>query len=140
MKLLFERWKSFMGEENNKDSQHVVKAIVYDEDGHFLVLHNDEDTFDLPGGHIHVGEPRLAGLKREVCEETGLNIDSARAEKVTTLGRTTFYVAPLPTQQIELSDEHSGYEKINFDKPESYNLSTMYTQAVELARELIDDK
>ena len=62
------------------DSNKVAKVIIINDDNHVLMLKRSDyiDKFagewDLPGGHIQVGEEFETGMKREVKEETGLDI------------------------------------------------------------------
>ena len=71
-----------------KDSEIVAKAAIFDSCGKLLVLQRgDEGTkWDLPGGHVKNKEAIagahgvLVGMKREVYEETGLEL--MEAEKV----------------------------------------------------------
>lgn len=58
-----------------------VKAVVQDADGRILMLQRKEPyhgedflRWDVPGGRIDVGEPILDALRREVKEETGLDV------------------------------------------------------------------
>jgi len=43
--------------------------------GCVLLLVNERDEWDLPGGRPEAGEDHRAALEREVREETGLNVD-----------------------------------------------------------------
>ena len=59
----------------------VLKVIILRGDGRMLALkrpekpeHSDSGLWDLPGGKIEYGEQIVDGLRREVREETGLNI------------------------------------------------------------------
>src|SRR5687768_11015180 len=60
----------------------ATKAIVVNDQHKILLLREavtyEEGTnigrYHLPGGRIEVGEPFLDGLKREVYEESGLDI------------------------------------------------------------------
>ena len=71
-----------------KDSEIVAKAGSFDSCGTLLLLQRgDKGTkWDLPGGHVKNKEAAtgphgvLTGMKREVYEETGLNI--TKADKV----------------------------------------------------------
>ena len=55
------------------DSNGVSKVVLKNEESKILVLtRSDNSMFDLPGGHIHVGEPHMMGAIREVYEETKL--------------------------------------------------------------------
>lgn len=53
-------------------------AVIIDNDGRLLVVRRRRDpargTLDLPGGFCDVGESADDGVRREVMEETGLNV------------------------------------------------------------------
>lgn len=49
-----------------------VKALVTNSIGHILLALEDNGLWDLPGGGLEHNEEPIAGLKREVFEETGL--------------------------------------------------------------------
>ncbi len=58
-----------------------VKAILRNKNGLFLLLRRSENKYpgaggmwDIPGGRIDIGTPLLENLKREIKEETGLNL------------------------------------------------------------------
>ncbi len=51
-----------------------VKGIVIDETGRFLLAREQDGSWELIGGGLHHGEDPIEGLKREVMEETGLEI------------------------------------------------------------------
>lgn len=54
---------------------YVGQKALITQDDKVLVLYRDENTPDLPGGKVQVGEFDLAAsLQREVKEETGLEI------------------------------------------------------------------
>lgn len=137
MKQLLKNWKRYMSEAKKTDSKQVAKAVLH-RDGKFLALANDEDTLDLPGGHIREGEEELEGLVREVKEETQLDVDAVDAQRLMAKGRTTFYLLPLPEQKIETSDEHHGHKKIKFEDHKNYNFSKGYEEAVQKAKEILE--
>ena len=103
-----------MKEEDQKDSSTVAKLVLVDENGHVLFLKrtNYMDKFagewDLPGGHVHVGEKLLDGLQREVEEETSLNV--LRATLFTKIDNLYFFRAVYEGGDIVLSNEHSDFE------------------------------
>jgi 8-oxo-dGTP pyrophosphatase MutT (NUDIX family) len=51
-----------------------IKGVVLKQ-GHVLLLLNERDEWDLPGGRPDPGEDPRAALVREVLEETGLAVD-----------------------------------------------------------------
>ncbi len=55
----------------------AVRAVVQNEDGICLVYLRNVDRYTLPGGGICEGETPLDALKRELHEETGLEIEDA---------------------------------------------------------------
>jgi 8-oxo-dGTP pyrophosphatase MutT (NUDIX family) len=65
-----------------------VKGIVI-HDGRALLLLNERDEWDLPGGRPDPGEEHRAALRREVREETGLEVEVGAA-----LGEHLFEVLP----------------------------------------------
>jgi ADP-ribose pyrophosphatase YjhB (NUDIX family) len=58
-----------------------VEAVCLDERGRVLLgrraLDPGKDLWDLPGGFLHEDEPPLDGLRREIHEETALEIEPA---------------------------------------------------------------
>lgn len=62
---------------NNK-VQFVVAAfgMIFDEQGRILLVHRtDYDLWNLPGGALENAESPVDGAKREVKEETGLDVE-----------------------------------------------------------------
>ncbi len=100
------------------------KAFI-DKDGEILVLTDPQLGVDLPGGKIKEGELDLVkALKREVKEETNLDIEIARPfttwmiefppdhrnqGKVFLVGYECKYISG----EVALSSEHSEYKWVN---------------------------
>ncbi len=96
-------------------------AFVFNEAGEFLLLEERQDKrkymFDLPGGTLQPDEDPIAGLRREVLEETGVELSELsplchlkcdRHES----GRSilvAFYVAKCLRPCVKTSVEHSGH-------------------------------
>lgn len=58
-----------------------VKALLKNSQGNFLLLHRSAEKYpevtnpwDIPGGRIEPGSPLFENLKREIREETGLDL------------------------------------------------------------------
>ena len=96
-----------------KDSRKVAKVIIINADDHILMLKRSDyvDKFagqwDLPGGHIQVGEDFEVGMKREVKEETGLDV--GECEFVDKIENLDFYWCDCPDKPIKLSHEHTQF-------------------------------
>src|SRR6185437_14245320 len=103
---------------------YIGQKVVLEKDGKVLVLHDSVLGADLPGGKIQVGENDfVASLKREVFEETGLQIEvghpfytgqffpSAKLKHRNAGKRIflVFFTARYLSGDITLSDEHDAY-------------------------------
>ena len=133
MKRLLESWRTYMSEA--KDSKNVSKAVIIKEDGALLLLRSAGEKYpnkwDLPGGHIHVGEDPKDGLIREVKEETGITL-SEPIEKLYEEDNITFYKAQMPDQKVTLSHEHDDHKFVTKENiPE--NISGKFARAIKKA-------
>ena len=118
-----------------RDSDKVSKAVITKEDGALLLLRSAGQKFphkwDLPGGHIHVGEDPKDGLIREVREETGITL-SEPIEKLYEEDNITFYKAQMPDQKVTLSHEHDDHKFVTSETmPE--NISDKFVRAIKKA-------
>jgi 8-oxo-dGTP diphosphatase len=62
---------------------HVVAGVMQDDARRVLVTRRPDHklmggAWEFPGGKLHIGEGRLAGLARELHEELGIGLESAR--------------------------------------------------------------
>ena len=95
------------------DSKKVAKVIIINLDEQVLMLKRSSyvDKFagewDLPGGHIQLGEEFEVGMRREVKEETGLDVGECTfIEKIDNL---SFYYCDYNDKPIKLSHEHTKF-------------------------------
>jgi 8-oxo-dGTP pyrophosphatase MutT (NUDIX family) len=102
----------------NNDSRQVAKVVIIDDHNRVLMLKRSNymdkyaGEWDLPGGHIRVGEDFLVGMKREVKEETNLDVENLKfIEKIDNLD---FYYCKYNNRPIKMSHEHVGFRF--FDK------------------------
>lgn len=65
------------------DPLHVVAAVLRDADGRILLARRPDHKhqgglWEFPGGKLHAGEERFAGLVRELAEELGIDAGRGR--------------------------------------------------------------
>ena len=71
-----------MTDEKNKNERRfpetTVGVLIYNEKGEIFLVHSDKwnGVWHIPGGHIELGESSIETAKREIMEETGLEIDN----------------------------------------------------------------
>ena len=118
-----------------KDSEKVSKAVIIKEDGALLLLRSTGQKFpgkwDLPGGHIHMGEDPKDGLIREVNEETGITLTEP-IEKLYEEDNMIFYRTQMPDGQITLSHEHDEHKFVTRENIPD-NMSGKFKRAIKKA-------
>ena len=111
----------------------AMKGLVVDGEGRVLIV-REANTYDvttnlgkytLPGGRIELGEHHLDGLRREMKEEVGLNVEPlfpihTGEWRPTLKGEPTqiiavFYVCRAAGLDVILSDEHDHYLWVDKD-------------------------
>lgn len=104
------------------------KVVIFNKKGQVLLLQASkkygkmENTWDLPGGKVHVGETLEESIKREVKEETGASANSMQLFDVDVVkfadGKTRIgliYFAKFDGI-VKLSFEHNAYQWIRPNK------------------------
>lgn len=91
-----------------------------------LFLIRDDKKFDIPKGHIEKGENARQAGKREILEESGLEVeflpefeDKSKYffvhDGVKILKRVTLFMAKVEGDNVKISHEHSGYRWMGKD-------------------------
>lgn len=112
----------------------AMKGLVVNSKGEVLVV-READTYNittnlgkytLPGGRIEVGENHIDGLKREMLEEVGLDIEPIRPVAtgewrpelmgVKTQIVAIFYLCKMINDEVTLSSEHDHYLWVDWHK------------------------
>ena len=104
--------------------QFLQKAVVFHPDGRtFLALRRSLDDavrpgrWDLPGGNVTYGEDHRDGIRREIHEETGLDVTDLRPVQVVTQmyrGGEVYLIfvghrCQALSDTVTLSEEHIDY-------------------------------
>ncbi len=101
------------------------KAVVVNDEGKLLAIRRSGTapigalTWDLPGGDLEFGEDPIEGMKREIKEETGLDVRvvtpydvAARVHESNTYWVTIAYHAHA-SGEVKLSYEHDQYQWVS---------------------------
>lgn len=105
----------------------AMKGLVINSQGEVLVV-REAKTYDittnlgkytLPGGRIEIGEQHLEGLKREMMEEVGLDVEPLypiatgewrpNLKGIDTQIIAIFYVCEAKDTEVTLSPEHDQF-------------------------------
>ena len=93
-----------------RDTNRVSK-IIATTGGKILLLQKKNGSYELPGGHIEVGESPLDGAKREFEEETGISLKNPK--QIASSSSRVLYKAKLNNTNIKISDEYKGYKFVS---------------------------
>ncbi len=117
-----------------------MKAVIVNKDGKVLILREaatygdgmQKGRYHMPGGRIEAGENFEEALRREVREETGLEVE---IENPLYVGEWrpvirdvphqivgTFFVCRPKSDKIVLSTEHDDYQWIDPKERKKYDL------------------
>ncbi len=116
------------------------KALVLNSEGKILALKAAYKKFqwDLPGGGVQLPERAIDALRREIREETGLEVDNVEPMKVETAMRDEkdwyiiliVYRCTALSDQVTLSEEHAQYAWVT---PEEF----LHLDAIPYQRDIV---
>ena len=107
----------------------TVKAFIITSQNKLLLVKRPENAvhkpgvWEIPGGRLSLGENPFDGLKREVLEEVGLDIEVLNPLKVHHFTRQDgqkitmiVFVCKALNENVKLSAEHTVHKWIGFDE------------------------
>lgn len=110
-----------------------VKAIIFYGDKFLILEKNDREgkhPWEFPGGGLEYGEDFTAALRREVEEETGLQVEILGPIGLWNYRRSSWqhltgviFACRAKTDQVRLSKEHLAYRWL---LPSELNVSTLH--------------
>jgi 8-oxo-dGTP pyrophosphatase MutT (NUDIX family) len=115
-----------------------IKGVVLAA-GHVLLLQNERDEWELPGGRLEVGEDPEQCVVREIAEETDLTVAVDRIVDAWTypvlVDRTVLIVTyachPLDhVPAIAISSEHRDARFVPVDDCDSYPMPDGYRRSI----------
>jgi phosphoglycolate phosphatase-like HAD superfamily hydrolase/ADP-ribose pyrophosphatase YjhB (NUDIX family) len=114
----------------------TVGALIFDEAGHVLMIqtHKWSDKWGIPGGKIKANEPSEVALRREIREETGLEVRDIRFELVQDCiepdefyRKAHFillnYTATATSRDVVLNDEAEVHRWVSLDEAAKMDLN-----------------
>ncbi len=121
------------------DSRKVAKVVIISDDMVLMMKRSNyvekyAGEWDLPGGHIKVGEALEAGMAREVKEETGLRIENPVF--IQDIDNLSFFYCEYDNEPIKLSHEHTAFR---FFRAKNLNPNTKFEKIALKALEMYND-
>jgi len=126
--------------------QKIVVAGVLINDNKVLIIQRAEnDSFpglwEIPSGGREPLEKTTEGVKREVKEETGLDVEvdspvgvfdftNEREDAIRDATQISFLVKPVGKLEVKLSNEHQAFAWVTKEELDNYNLSPETKQII----------
>ena len=106
--MIFNDLVEFILNEDRSNDTNKVSKVIITKNNKILLLQKKNGKYELPGGHIEVGESAINGAKREVKEEIGLDVINLK--QITSNNSRGLYRGNIINSNITLSDEHKSYK------------------------------
>jgi len=118
------------------DTKQISKVVVLNDKGEVLLLQRKKDQpfprkWDLPGGHLIVGETWEDGAKRETKEET--NLDLKTLELILDKGKNRYFKSTEwdgEVFRVEELPEHDDYMWVHPDNLSGLDITQVYLKVI----------
>ena len=118
------------------DTKQISKVVVLNDKGEILLLQRKKDQpfprkWDLPGGHLIVGETWEDGAKRETKEET--NLDLKTLELILDKGKNKYFKSTEwdgEVFRVEELPEHDDYMWVHPDNLSDLDITQVYLKVI----------
>lgn len=122
-----------------------IKGIIFNKN-QVILLKNERDEWELPGGRLEEGESPEECLIREIHEELGLSCSISNLINVWVYevleGRHVLIVTYLckctDELNVKISDEHSEFNWFRIAEIETINMPKGYIDSIRKASNLFD--
>jgi len=123
------------------DTKKIAKVVILNGEGEVLLLQRKEHQpfpkkWDLPGGHLVVGETWEEGARRETKEETNLDLDAL--ELIADKGKNKYFITSAWSGEVfnvEDLPEHDDYTWVHPDNLDSLDVGKVYLSVIKKAVE-----
>jgi len=120
---------------DENDTKNVSKVLIFNKNDEILLLKraDEQQNWDLPGGHIQKGENFVDGAKRETKEETNLDISGLKSVKTDEKDRIVkYFKANKYNGKISLDpEEHTDYKWVKIEELDQYTIIKRMKSVIE---------
>jgi 8-oxo-dGTP diphosphatase len=122
------------------------KAVILDTGGKILAIRRSNTHplrpkgWDIPGGDLEFGEDAKEGIRREIAEETGLEVSELKVIDAMSWSNergefwvTIYYTAKAGTDLVKLSWEHDDFKWVAPDEFQQLDVLPRIKQLVAFA-------
>ncbi len=126
----------------------AAKSFIVNDQNQLLILKREPkniqkpNIWEIPGGRLEPGENPIEGMKREVREEAGIEIEVLHPFSVRHFTRDDgqvitmlVFLCKALSKEVKLSSEHTAYDWISLDNCKD-KLTNYFHQEVDLFHQL----